>query len=106
MSKYQFYQSNIYQVGADFSINKFDIFDEQLLTAFENELIEITAEQYAEFITPDTEFDLAIYLSIHRNAFESLYDWAGLIRAENMTKDGSRFCQAAYLNKELNKLAN
>ena len=104
MSKYQFHQSNIYQEGTNLPINKFDISDERLLTAFENELLNIVVEHYAEFIQPDTEFDLAFYLSIHRNTFETLYEWAGLIRTHDMTKGGSRFCQAAYLLKELEKL--
>ncbi len=104
MSKYQFQQSNIYQEGTNLPINKFNITDKNLLTAFENELIETATEQYAAAILPTTEFTLAFFIAIHRNTFEILYDWAGVIRTHDMTKGGSRFCQAAYLPKELDKL--
>lgn len=104
MSKYQFQQSNIYQEGTNLPINKFNITDENLLTAFENELIETAAEQYAAAILPTTEFTLAFFIAIHRSTFEILYDWAGVIRTHDMSKGGSRFCQAAYLPKELDKL--
>lgn len=48
MSKYQFLKSNIYQEGNNLPINKFNISDKDLLSAFENELIK-TATSVVQF---------------------------------------------------------
>ena len=104
VSKYQFQQSLIYQPNTDIPINKLGITDAQVLNEFENELLDSAFQQYADQLDADTEFNLDYFCGIHRYTFQTLYDWAGVIRTHDMSKGGSRFCQAAYLPKELDKL--
>lgn len=103
MSKYQFQQSSIYQLDSDLPKNKLSIQDALLLEAIEIELLESAYQAYASLVSRDTVFDLDFYIGLHRNTFSSLYDWAGVIRTEDMSKGGSLFCRAQFLPKELNK---
>lgn len=104
MLKYQFQQSNIYYPETNIPKNRLEITDSALLTEIEAELLNTAYTDYTQFITPQTEFDLDFFVGLHHNTFNSLYDWAGVIRTDNMSKGGSLFCQAAFLHKELNKL--
>lgn len=42
--------------------------------------------------------------AIHRYLFEGLYDFAGQIRTQNISKGGFRFANALYLNEALAKI--
>jgi cell filamentation protein len=41
---------------------------------------------------------------IHKCLFEGLYDFAGIIRNQNISKDGFRFASSLYLNESLAKI--
>ncbi|WFE68368.1 hypothetical protein P8S54_09130 [Thiomicrospira sp. R3] len=84
MLKYQFQQSLIYQPNTDIPINKLGITDAQILTEFENDLLDSAFKQYATQLDADTQFNLDYFCSIHRYTFQSLYDWAGVIRSHDM----------------------
>ena len=100
MSKYQYRQSDIYQPGTEIPVNRLGIDDAELLHAIEAELLQQAYERFTDELTPDTCFDEAYFRDLHRRTFESLYDWAGQYRNEDMLKGGSLFCRGAYLARE------
>ena len=104
MSKYQYRQSDIYLPGTDLPINRLGIDNADLLHEIEARLLQ---QAYAAFISelvPGTRLDEPYFQSLHQRTFESLYEWAGLYRTEDMVKGGSMFCRAAYLPTESRRI--
>ncbi len=69
--------------------------------------VSLLTEAYDTFVAelhPQTRFDEAYYIALHRRTFETLYDWAGRYRNEDMVKGGSMFCRAAYLAAESRRI--
>lgn len=106
MSKYQFQQSDIYIGSSDIPRNKLSITDQDSIIEAESILLAQAYASLYEIIDENTLFDRAFFIALHANVFGSLYDWAGIVRAEDMSKGGSLFCRAAYLLKEMDKLFN
>jgi cell filamentation protein len=104
VSKYQFRQSDIYLPGTDLPVNRLDIRDAELLQAVEAQLLEQAYLLFVAELQPDTRFDEAYLQALHRRTFESLYDWAGQYRIEDMIKGSSMFCRAAFLPNESRRL--
>lgn len=104
MSKYQFHQSDIYQPGTELPKNRLNITDAELLHAVESNLLTQAYDTFVAELQPDTRFDEAYFVALHRRTFESLYDWAGRYRSEDMVKGGSMFCRAAYLPAESRRI--
>lgn len=104
MSKYQFRQSDIYLPGTDLPINLLGIEDADLLQEIEAQLLQQAYAVFVSELEPDTRLDEAYFQSLHRRTFESLYDWAGRYRSEDMVKGGSMFCRAAYLPAESRRI--
>lgn len=77
--------------GTTVLINKFDIRDETKLSEVETVLVSARSAEWTEHPQVDT-FDFVHYKAIHYFLFSDLYDWAGQIRAVNMSKKGTRFC--------------
>ena len=97
MSKYQFTESDIYLPGSDIPNNRMGIEAPDLLHEVEATLLQ---QAYTRFITElDSAacFDEAYFKSLHHDTFSSLYEWAGLYRTVDMSKGGSLFCRATYL---------
>lgn len=64
-------------------------------------------QAYTRFITeltPSVHFDEEYFKSLHRDTYESLYEWAGLYRTVDMSKGSSLFCRAAYLEQEARRI--
>lgn len=104
MSKYQFAESDIYLPGTDIPKNRLGIETPALLHEVEATLLQ---QAYIQFITeldPSVRFNEDYFISLHRDTFESLYEWAGLYRTVDMSKGGSLFCRAAYLQKEARRI--
>lgn len=104
MSKYQFTESDIYLSGTDIPRNKLGIESADLLHEIEQTLLQ---QAYRGFITEldgSTHFDESYFKSLHRETFESLYEWAGIYRTLDMSKGGSLFCRAAYLERESRRI--
>ncbi|MCR4298867.1 MAG: Fic family protein [Gallionella sp.] len=104
MSKYQFTESNIYLPGTDIPRNRLGIEKPDLLHEVEGALLQ---QAYTRFITeldPSVRFDENYFISLHRDTYESLYEWAGLYRTVDMSKGGSLFCRAAYLEQEAHRV--
>jgi len=104
VSKYQFHQSDIYQPGTELPKNRLNITDAELLHAVESQLLTQAYDTFVAELRPDTRFDGAYFTALHRRTFESLYDWAGRYRTEDMVKGGSMFCRAAYLPVESRRI--
>ena len=104
MSKYQFAESDIYLPGTDIPKNRLGIEALDLLHEVEATLLQ---QAYTRFITelePSTRFDENYFKALHHDAYESLYQWAGLYRTVDMSKGGSLFCRAAYLEREARRI--
>jgi cell filamentation protein len=100
VSKYQFTESDIYLPGTDIPRNRLGIETPDLLHEIESTLLQ---QAYTRFITelePSVSFDEDYFKTLHRDTYGSLYEWAGLYRTVDMSKGGSLFCRAAYLEQE------
>ena len=79
-------------------INKFDIHDEKELQKLETV---ITFVQSAELEKKplNGKFDFTHYKAVHKFLFSEIYDWAGEIRAVNISKKGTFFCLFEQINE-------
>ncbi|MDO8349905.1 MAG: hypothetical protein Q7S94_01995 [Gallionella sp.] len=104
MSKYQFAESDIYLTGTDIPKNRLGIEAPDLLHEVEATLLQ---QAYTRFITelePSVRFDENYFKALHRDTYETLYEWAGLYRTVDMSKGGSLFCRAPYLEQEASRI--
>ena len=104
MSKYQFRQSDIYLPGTDLPVNRLGVTDPDLLHEIEAQLLQQAYARFVAALQPNTRLDEVYFQALHRHTFESLYDWAGLYRSEDMVKGGSMFCRAAYLGAQSSRI--
>lgn len=104
MSKYQFTESDIYLPGTDIPRNKLGIDDPELLHEIEAELLKQAYTRFITELSPAVRFDEQYFTSLHRDTYESLYEWAGHYRSVDMSKGGSLFCRAAYLEQESRRI--
>lgn len=91
MSKYQFTESDIYLPGTDIPGNRPGIETPDLLHEVEATLLQ---QAYTRFITEldsSVRFNENYFKALHRDTFESLYEWAGLYRTVDTSKGGSLF---------------
>ncbi|MBJ7312068.1 putative adenosine monophosphate-protein transferase Fic [Rugamonas sp. CCM 8940] len=87
--------------NSDVLINKLGITDRDALDAAEIELSQARIEQY------EPNFDdisLPALREIHFHLFQDLYDWAGELRAVDISKGNTRFANASRIVPEANKL--
>jgi cell filamentation protein len=104
VSKYRFTESDIYLPGTDIPRNRLGIETPDLLHEIEATLLQ---QAYTRFITeldPNVRFDEEYFKALHRDTYETLYEWAGLYRSVDMSKGGSLFCRAAYLEQEARRI--
>jgi len=104
VSKYQFTESDIYLTGSDIPKNRLGIETPDLLHEVESSLLQ---QAYTRFITelaPSVRFDENYFKALHNDTYASLYEWAGLYRTVDMSKGGSLFCRAAYLEQEASRI--
>jgi cell filamentation protein len=104
VSKYQFAESEIYLPGTDIPRNRLGIEEPDLLHEVEATLLQ---QAYTRFITEldsSIRFDENYFKALHRDTYETLYEWAGLYRTVDMSKGGSLFCRAAYLEQEARRI--
>jgi cell filamentation protein len=104
MSKYLHDNNPIYIDGTEIPKNKLGITDAVLLHEVEAQLLKDAYAVFLDELSGKTIFDEAYFKSLHRRTFESLYEWAGEYRNLNMAKGESRFCQAAYLQNESERI--
>jgi cell filamentation protein len=104
VSKYRFAESDIYLPGTGIPKNHLGIETPDLLHEVEATLLQ---QAYTRFITEleaSVRFDENYFKALHRDAYESLYEWAGLYRTVDMSKGRSLFCRAAYLEQEARRI--
>jgi len=104
VSKYQFAASDIYLPGTDIPRNKLGIETSDLLHEVEETLLQQAYTRFIAELDSSVRFDEEYFKSLHRDTFESLYEWAGLYRTVDMSKGGSLFCRAAYLERESRRI--
>lgn len=104
MSKYQFRESDIYLPGTDIPRNRLGITEADLLHEVEQTLLQQAYQVFISELHADTRFDEAYFKSLHQRTWASLYDWAGEYRSVDMSKGGSLFCRAAFLEAESRRL--
>lgn len=104
MSKYQFTESDIYLPGTDIPRNRLGIETPDLLHEIEGTLLQQAYTRFITDLTPSVRFDEEYFKSLHRDTYESLYEWSGLYRTVDMSKGGSLFCRAAYLEQEARRI--
>ena len=104
MSKYQFGESDVYLPGTEIPRNRLGITEAELLHAIEESLLQQAYETFVAELQPETRFDEAYFRSLHQRTWASLYDWAGEYRSVDVSKGGSLFCRAAYLESESHRL--
>ena len=99
MSKYRFTESDIYLPGTDIPRNRLGIESPDLLHEVEETLLQQAYSQFIGDLDSTVRFDENYFQTLHRETFASLYEWAGLYRTVDMSKGGSLFCRAAYLEQ-------
>lgn len=104
MSKYQFRESDIYVPGTDIPKNRLGITEADLLHEIEATLLQQAYQTFIAELQSATRFDEAYFKSLHQRTWASLYDWAGEYRSVDMSKGGSLFCRAAFLETESSRL--
>ena len=83
-------------------INKFDIRDEEQLSAIEADITFAKSSEWER--NPLLEsFDFNHYKAIHKFLFEDLYSWAGELRSIDISKKGTSFCSAYNLEEMCRK---
>jgi cell filamentation protein len=106
MSRYDAVDDYVYP-GTTVLRNKADIQDQAALDAFE---ADATAVRMLELLDQPIagRFDFEHLCAIHRHLFQDVYAWAGDIRTVDISRDTSRFANAAliqsYLGGVLSKL--
>lgn len=106
MSKYQFAASDIYLPGTEIPKNRLGITEPEQLHEVEETLLLQAYQIFIAECEPATRFDEAYFKSLQQRTFESLYEWAGVYRTVDMSKSGSLFCRAAYLEQESKRIFN
>jgi cell filamentation protein len=104
VSRYQFQESDIYLPGTDIPKNRLGITEADLLHEIEAALLQQAYQIFIAELQPATRFDEAYFKSLHQRTWASLYDWAGEYRSVDMSKGGSLFCRAEFLEKESQRL--
>lgn len=84
-------------------INKFDIHDDTVLAEIEGK-ITFAKMSELERMPLKGKFDFEHYKAIHKYIFEDIYEWAGTVRAVNMTKKGTSFVNASEINDIAEKI--
>lgn len=82
-------------------INHLGITDSDLLSTAERDISTLAA-QSLEFTPPP--YNLAYLQHIHKQLFEDIYAWAGIIRRVDISKGGTRFCTTHRIEAEATKL--
>lgn len=100
-SKHEIAEDPACYSGTSTLVNKLGLQDSRTLAEAEAVLSYLRAES---FDTRLQVFDLPALQAIHHHLFQDLYPWAGELRSSDLSKGNTRFCAAAYIATEANKL--
>jgi cell filamentation protein, protein adenylyltransferase len=87
--------------GSTTLINLLGLRDDESLGDAERDLT-LAAAMAIDFVPPP--YDLPYLQTIHRHLFGEVYEWAGQLRAVDISKDTTRFCTASRIQPEADKL--
>ncbi len=104
MSKYQLSESSICIKDTDLPKNKLNILDSNIIHGIENNFLRQAYNKFLNELKSNTKFNEKYFINLHKKTFESLYDFAGIYRTENMTKKDSLFCLAINLSKQSKRI--
>lgn len=85
--------------GTTVLVNKLNIRDEATLNEAEALITYINASKL-EYCPLEGVFDFTHYKAIHHFLFSELYDWAGQVRAVNISKKATCFCRAERIETQ------
>jgi len=83
--------------------NKMDIKDNALLEDVERKIVIVKLYELRQNNRIEN-FDMKHFIGIHKFLFEDIYPFAGLFRAENISKGNFTFAEWEYIEPELIKL--
>ena len=102
MSKYTFKISDIYYPDISVPKNKLNIKNEEELRKIEHLLLLEAYDRFAKKF--DVELNEEFFISLHKNTFQDLYEWAGVYRDVDVIKGNTLFCRGMYVKQEMKKL--
>jgi cell filamentation protein len=83
--------------GTSVLINKLDLQSQSELDRFERLMV---AQRLSE-PPPAVEIGYEGYKILHHHLFQDVYDWAGQPRTVDISKEGSYFCRAEFIDSEM-----
>lgn len=101
MDKYGVGQDTYCYPGTRILRNRLDIVDAGRLSDAERDLSAIAAGRIEFQPAP---YDLAYWQGLHRQLFEDVYAWAGMLRSVDIAKEQTRFCTATRIVAEADRL--
>ena len=99
-------QSKYCYPNTDVLINKLNIQNQEDLDRAERSLTLLRLTNLQMYGIPNYSFEFTVdyYLAIHQFLFQDLYDFAGKIRSENITKGSTPFCRPEFIYNYLDSL--
>ena len=93
--------------GTEVLINKFNIKNSEELVEVERRLTSLKYQDIREGkIKINKTFDYEHLKSLHKELFKDLYDWAGKERTVDISKPGTLFCRAMFIEEEARRIFN
>ncbi len=84
--------------------NKLGLTDLHLVDSTEAALLALAQSRSFDEIGTETQFSVAVVRDLHRDWLGELYDFAGEIRAVDLSKNTVRFAPVAYMESSLQQL--
>ena len=104
MSKYHQRDSEVYYDDTDIPKNKLSLTNSEQLHEIEASLLSQSYELFISELDENTIFDELYFKYLHERTFDSLYEWAGKYRTEDMFKGDSVFCVGRAVENESKKI--
>lgn len=101
-------QSKYCYPGTDVLMNKLNIKTQEELDIAERRIttLMLATLQSKDIPAPSILFSVDYYLNLHKEIFQHIYDFAGTIRNENITKGNTPFCRPEFVYNYLKDTLN
>lgn len=91
--------------GTEILINKYGIKNYEELIEIEKIITSSVWQDISEGkIKINKTFDYKHLKSLHRELFKEIYEWAGKERTVDISKAGTLFCRAMFIEEEANRI--
>lgn len=105
MPKYSFgTEYNIYYQGTNIPKNKFNIRDIPRLNEFEKALLLKSYSDFHRDLNNNPVFNETYFKTLHKATLQTLYDFAGEYRDQDVSKGDTLFCKAKYIHSQIKLL--